>query len=103
MPTPPLSELLAQKAALEQQILQAQKEARAEAIAKVRALMSEYGLTMADLGSRPPAAPRKASAGRVAPKYRNAATGETWSGRGLQPRWLQAALAGGARLEDFKI
>ena len=56
-----------------------------------------------DLGSRQAAAPRKATAGRVAPKYRNDATGETWSGRGLQPRWLQAALASGARIEDFKI
>lgn len=103
MPTPPLSELLAQKAALEQQILQAQREERAEAIAKVRALMSEYGLTLADLGGRQAVAPRKAGGNRVAPKYRNAATGETWSGRGLQPRWLQTALAGGARLEDFKL
>ncbi|MDY0747338.1 ParB/RepB/Spo0J family partition protein [Paucibacter sp. R3-3] len=34
-------------------------------------------------------------------KYRNAATGETWSGRGLQPAWLKAAIAAGARLEDF--
>lgn len=103
MPTPPLSELLAQKAALEQQILQAQREERADAIAKVRALMSEYGLTLADLGGRQAVSTRKSTTGRVAPKYRNDATGETWSGRGLQPRWLQSALAGGARLEDFKI
>ena len=37
------------------------------------------------------------------PKYRNTKTGETWSGRGLQPNWLKAALAGGARLDDFKL
>ncbi|RZI81081.1 MAG: ParB/RepB/Spo0J family partition protein [Rubrivivax sp.] len=43
-------------------------------------------------------------AGRVAasaPKYRNAATGETWTGRGLQPKWIQVALAAGKKLEDF--
>ena len=40
----------------------------------------------------------------VVPKYRNlAAPSETWSGRGRQPRWLQAELASGKRLEDFKI
>jgi DNA-binding protein H-NS len=39
----------------------------------------------------------------VAPKYRNNATGETWTGRGLKPKWLQAALNGGAKLEDFII
>jgi len=103
MSTPPLSELLAQKAALEQQIAQAQREQRAQAVAQVRALMSEYGLTLADLGNRPAATPRQRGGGQVAPKYRNAATGETWSGRGLQPRWLKAALAGGARLDDFLI
>lgn len=38
---------------------------------------------------------------RPAVKYRNAQTGETWTGRGLQPRWLKAALAAGAKLSDF--
>jgi DNA-binding protein H-NS len=100
---PDLNELLAQKAALEQQIIDARREQRASAIANVRALMAEHGLTMADLGSRPGASPRKAGGGKVAPKFRNPATGDTWSGRGLQPNWLKAALAGGSRLEDFKI
>ena len=100
-----LSELLAQKAALEQQILDAQREQRAQAITKVRSLMSEFGLTVADLGSRSAVAPRKqgGASGKVAAKFRNTATGDTWSGRGLQPNWLKAALAGGARLEDFKV
>ncbi|GAB4039502.1 MAG: H-NS histone family protein [Rubrivivax sp.] len=99
-----LSELLAQKAALEQQILEVQREQRNQAIAQVRALMAEYGLTPADLGStRPAASPRKAGGAKVAVKYRNAATGETWSGRGLQPNWLKKALAGGATLDQFKV
>jgi len=33
---------------------------------------------------------RSASAGtKVAPKYRNPATGETWTGRGKAPKWIQ--------------
>lgn len=103
MAAPSLSDLLAQKAALEQQILEAQREERSQAIAKVRALMAEYGLTLADLGTRATAAPRKASTSRVAPKYRHPETGETWSGRGLQPKWLKSALAAGARIDDFKL
>ena len=100
-----LSELLAKKAALEQQILEAQREQRSQAIAQVRALMAEHGLTLADLGTRAAAAPRKSSggSGKVAAKYRNAATGDSWSGRGLKPNWLKAALAGGAALDDFKV
>lgn len=111
-----LSDLLAQKAALEKQIADFQKEKRGEAIAKVKALMAEYGLTAADIvGGRPakaPAAPAaapaparksKAAGKKVAPKYRNPATGDTWSGRGLKPKWLVAAMAGGKTLADFAI
>lgn len=106
-----LQELMAQKEALDKQIEQTRTRDRDQAIEKVRALMSEYGLTAADLGSRAAArSPRKGkvdpgagSGAKVAAKYRNASTGETWSGRGLQPRWLKAALAGGRKIEDFAV
>jgi len=39
---------------------------------------------------------------RVPPKYRGP-NGETWSGRGMTPRWLSAEIKGGADLEDFAI
>jgi len=39
----------------------------------------------------------------VAPKYKDAASGATWTGRGKQPKWLAAALKGGKKLEDFRI
>lgn len=39
---------------------------------------------------------------KVAPKFRGPA-GETWAGRGATPRWLVAALKGGAGREDFLI
>jgi DNA-binding protein H-NS len=100
-----LNELLAQKAALEKQIMDAQREERASAIAQVKSLMAQYGLSLADLGSRsaPVQAPKKAGSGKVAPKYRDPATGDSWSGRGLQPKWLKAALAAGRTLSDFLI
>jgi len=47
-----LQELMAQREALERQIEQTKKHERGEAIEKVRALMAEYGLTVADLGNR---------------------------------------------------
>lgn len=100
-----LNELLAQKAALEKQIIDAQREERASAIAQVKALMAQYGLTLADLGTRsaPPPAPRKAGSGKVPVKFRDPATGDSWSGRGLQPKWLKAALAAGRSLSDFAV
>ena len=97
-----LSDLLAQKAALEKQIANFQREQRVQAIDKVKALMTEYGLTLADIGSKAAAAPKKSSV-KVAPKYRNPATGDTWSGRGLKPKWLTNALASGASLADFAL
>jgi DNA-binding protein H-NS len=101
-----LSELLAQKAALEQQIADVQREQRSEAVGKVKALMAEYGLTVADISSKTIAAPTKRAGGptgKVAAKYRHPVTGDTWSGRGLKPKWLAAALAEGKALTDFTI
>jgi DNA-binding protein H-NS len=41
---------------------------------------------------------------KVAPKYRNPANrSETWAGRGVRPRWLQAALKEGRSIEEFAI
>ncbi|ALV06064.1 H-NS histone family protein [Roseateles depolymerans] len=97
-----LKDLLAQRAALEQQIAETQERERADAIAKVKSLMSEYGLNVADLTARSTKT-AGAKASKVAAKYRNQATGESWSGRGLQPKWLKAAIANGAKLEDFAL
>lgn len=97
-----IEHLLAQRAALEKQIDAAQKQARAEAIATVRSLMAQHGLSAADISNRKTA--RKVTQGaKVAAKYRDAATGESWSGRGLQPRWLKAALASGRKLSEFAL
>jgi DNA-binding protein H-NS len=41
---------------------------------------------------------------KVAPKYRNPTNkSETWAGRGVRPRWLQAALKEGRSIEEFAI
>ena len=39
----------------------------------------------------------------VAPKYRDSATGMTWTGRGKQPKWLAAYIKSGKKLADFAI
>lgn len=98
-----LKELLAQKAALDAKIMEAQRSERAEAIAQIKALMGNYGLTMADLTARSAQASRSNTKKKVPAKYRDAATGTAWSGRGLQPNWLRAALAQGRKLSDFAV
>lgn len=104
--------LAAQQAALEQALREAQNAERQSAIEKVRALMAEHGLTVSDIAAadgRKTRGPNKIKSpdGRtgkpVAAKYRHQGTGETWSGRGLKPKWLTSALEGGAKIEDFLI
>lgn len=99
-----LAEMIAQKEALEHKIAEATAHGRSEAIAQVKAMMAEHGLTISDLGgTRKSASKSKAPAKKVAAKYHSDSTGESWSGRGLQPRWLKAALAAGKKLSDFAV
>ena len=81
--------LLQQKAQLEAQIAEVLKTEKSGAIAQVRTIIDQYGLTEADVF---PSSKAKTGAGfRVVgvPKYRDPATGATWTGRGKQPRWIE--------------
>lgn len=98
-----LQELIAQKEALEREIEVTRKQDRSEALTKVRSLMSEYGLSASDLSGKPTAKDSAAKGNKVAAKYRNPTTGDSWSGRGLQPKWLKAALAAGRSIEEFGV
>jgi len=98
-----LKQLLDQKAALEREIESTRRQEKADAIAKVKALMTEYGLSLSDLSMKSAPKPTGGTGAKVAAKYHKADTGETWSGRGLQPKWLKAALASGRKLEDFAV
>lgn len=98
-----LQELLDKKAELERQIEATRRHERADAIAKVKALMAEQGLSIADISGKSSASRGGTSGGKVAAKFRNAATGESWSGRGLQPKWLKAALASGRKMDEFTL
>lgn len=88
-----LQELLAQKEALEQQIAQLKKAERADALQNARSLIDTFDLTVDELFGK-----QKSSGKAVAVKYRNPETGETWTGRGRAPRWLE-----GKNREDFAV
>src|SRR6218665_1739749 len=89
-------ELLMQREALEQQINEARRNELANAVSQVRALVAEFVLTARDIsppskflsGGRIPGS-RASRAPKVAPKYREPATGQTWTGRGKAPKWIQ--------------
>ncbi len=83
----------------------------------IRDKMQAFGITLKDLqtgkghagkakagvaSKRAGAAAKKKTASAVAPKYRGPA-GQTWSGRGLMPRWLAVLVSEGKTKEEFAI
>ena len=116
---------------IDKQIAKLQKEAEAikaremiGVVERIRDAIGHYGLTVEHLfgvKAPKPAARRKAvpTARKVKPKgsptrststkgvkapvkYRDA-QGNSWSGRGSQPRWLRFAIEDGASLSDFEV
>jgi DNA-binding protein H-NS len=79
--------LLAQREALEKQIEELKNAERGDAIEWILEQMSLFDVQPEDLEPRRLRGPRKQS-GPVAAKYRDPASGATWSGRGKPPRWI---------------
>lgn len=74
----------------EQQINEARRRELATAVAQVRELVAEYGLTQQDVFPTGRTGRTSATSGvKVAPKYRDPVTGQTWTGRGKAPKWIQ--------------
>ncbi|EPD41148.1 MULTISPECIES: H-NS histone family protein [Comamonadaceae] len=77
--------LLQQKAELDTRIAAVLKTEKAAAVAEVRLLVQQYQLSQQDVfPSR--GVKQKGSMGE--PKYRDPATGATWTGRGKPPTWI---------------
>jgi len=87
-------------------------------VQEILAKMQAFGITVKDLmpakrrgtkakpktgtSEKKAAAASKKASNPVAPKFRGP-QGETWSGRGLMPRWLAALVAEGQPKENFAI
>lgn len=116
-----LIELQSQIEKLQKQASDLKAKEFSSTVADIRAKMQAFGITLKDLAATKSsgkgkgakggkaatasaAKPRKSkSAGKaVAPKFRGP-NGETWSGRGLSPRWLTSLIAQGQKKEDFAI
>ncbi|MCU0999643.1 H-NS histone family protein [Stenotrophomonas maltophilia] len=84
--------------------------------AKINKYVKDHGYTIDELYGTSVIAPSEAARKRAnrrparstvpktAPKYRNPAVrGQTWSGRGRQPRWIAELVANGRSLSDLLI
>jgi DNA-binding protein H-NS len=77
---------------------------RKRAKSEARALQERLARLTGFVGSFLPSRGKSLKGRKVAPKYRNPANrSETWAGRGVRPRWLQAYLRDGHKLEEFAI
>lgn len=86
--TTDLKQLLEQREALDKAILVARQNEIATAVAQVRALISEYKLTVQDVFPGKSSRLVKTNI-KVAAKYRDPNTGQTWTGRGKAPKWIE--------------
>lgn len=111
---PTVDELLAAREELDRRIKLAVKLQRPSDLATCRRLVALHNFNARELGivdpvgvveAIPAAATARADGERraVPAKYRNPETGDTWTGRGLKPKWVEAALAEGKSLDDLLI
>lgn len=98
---PTYKELIAQRNALDAQIEAARTQEVGAAIARIRELMVQYGLTPEDIvvkrRGRKPGSKNAVRKGTLPSLYQDPKTGKTWSGRGRAPAWL------GKNRERFRI
>lgn len=94
----------AQIAKLENQARELLKKESSNVVTKIRGLMSEYGLTVQDLGLSITRMGKRMAAKKqpLPPKYRDPVSGNTWSGKGRAPGWMAEAIKKGKQ-DDFLI
>jgi DNA-binding protein H-NS len=101
-----LLDIQAQIAKLQAEAATIMQQERAGVIAEIKEKMETYGLSVSDILDSRTAKEKtskvKSVTNPAAVKFRGK-NGETWSGRGLQPRWLRAELDAGKNLTDFSV
>ena len=91
-----LTELIAQKQAIENQIAEVVKTERKEALQTVKTLMAQFSITADELTKN--VKPTK----KVAPKWKDPVSGKEWTGRGRTPAFILEAKANGT-LESMAV
>jgi DNA-binding protein H-NS len=116
------AEMIAKIEELKKQAEKTRKEEFSSIVKAMKKEIADYGITAEDLGlstrgttkrgrkgaaatkksGSKPRAKRASTGSKVAPKYRDDA-GNTWTGRGKQPKWVVAAIDSGRTLESMLI
>jgi len=98
-----LCELKGLQAEIEKEIKARQQQEVTKAREQILAIAQGLGVSVEELLENA-GAKSKGSGKKVQAQYRNPADkGQTWTGRGRQPKWIAEGLAGGKSLDDFRI
>lgn len=114
-----LVEIQSQIEKLQKQAMEIKSKEFDKTVRDILVMMEAFGITVKDLSAgksrgvkgkvkvkvkkaRVVGSVKKKTTASVAAKYRGPA-GETWSGRGLTPRWLAALVAEGKSKEEFAV
>lgn len=102
--TSKLIEIQSQIAALQKQADELRAQDFDKAVQEILEKMTVYGITLKDLDGVKGRTRKTVSSTtkQAAVKFRGP-HGESWTGRGLTPRWLVALEAGGQKREEFAI
>ncbi|CAM2159356.1 DNA-binding protein H-NS (plasmid) [Pararobbsia alpina] len=92
-------ELLAEKAELDAKLEQMRLAERDDIIADIKQKMADYEISVDEIAGHSRGRKIGSKKAAVAAKYRDPATGATWSGRGKPPAWIKGA----ANRDDFLI
>jgi DNA-binding protein H-NS len=96
-----------QKQIAELQAQEAEIKAREynEKVAMIKETMASYGITIENLQGKLSKAPKGtgAKSANPAPAKYKGPNGESWSGRGLAPKWLTALIAVGHAKDEYRI
>jgi DNA-binding protein H-NS len=99
-----VKELNALIEAAQKRLTEVKKSEETDARNKLIATAKELGFDAFQLLGMKATGDKTERARRPAPiKYRDTNSDQTWTGRGLKPKWLQAAMAAGKKLESFEI
>lgn len=102
---PTYQELRSQIEKLQTQAEEMRQKEIKDSIAEIRKKIGDLGLTAADLGLVKTRKARKVVVRKKSSKakYRDPASGATWTGRGRPPRWITDAEAKGKKRESFAV
>ena len=93
-------ELMRQAAELQAQANEILAMRKAEKVEQIKVLMAAHGISLADLF--PAKKPRiRPTVGK--PRYRDPATGATWTGKGRKPAWVHEYLNRGGEMYQVAI